>query len=101
MSLATEEAVDAAKIMYEVGVPVTLGSQTVTCILNKVRRALDMEDAGYLSDNDCEIVTILANWTTAPAVNDKVTIASVSYRVLARDDATTGVLSTIQLGRVN
>lgn len=101
MSLATEMSADVAQLKVDVGVNVTLGAQTVSCVLNSQRRELEMQDAGYLSEIAVELLTVLADWTTAPSVNDKLTVAGVSYRVLAREDSANGILSTLRLAKVN
>lgn len=101
MSLATEMDADVDSLKSEIGVSVTLGAQTVTCVFNRIERRLDMGDAGFVDNRDAEIVTVLADWTTAPAVNDKLTIGGVSYRVISRQDSVNGVLSTLGLSKSN
>jgi len=101
MSLATEMDADVDAIKDDIGVSVTFGAVTRTCLLNRQSKELDMGDAGYLSNFDLELVSVISDWTTAPAVNDKVTVASVSYRVLRREDSANGILTTYGLSKVN
>lgn len=101
MSLATEMDSDVDSIKAEIGVSVTFGAATKTCLLNRQRKELGMGDAGYLSNFDLELVSVISDWTTAPAVNDKVTVSSVNYRVLSREDSANGILTTYGLSKVN
>lgn len=101
MSLATEMATDARLIKADISVTVVLGAQSVTCGLNRNSKRMDMGDAGYITNTDVELMTVLADWTTAPVVNDKVTISSVGYRVLSRVDSGNGVLATLEISKSN
>jgi len=101
MSLATEMDADIDSLKTEIGILVTSSAASVTCVFNRIERRLDMGDAGYLDNRDAEIVTVLGDWATAPTVNDRVTISSIGYRVLTRQDSVNGILSTLGLTKSN
>lgn len=59
---------------------------------DETRDARDMQDAGFLQSYDFELTAIADIFDTAPAVNEEIQIASVTYRIAGKITSPDGVV---------
>lgn len=79
----------------------TFSGADYTGSFTELRTEKDMLDGAYSPQGDGELGIALDEFATAPALNDTLTIASVSYRVQARSNCPSGATATLTLVRSN
>lgn len=60
----------------------TFGATTAPCFQGDVRSTKEQELGGFVQDYDASFYIIKADFATAPAEGDQVTVAGVVYRVV-------------------
>jgi len=65
----------------ELPTTITFGAQSGTCSFTELRESKQQQDAFYQEQGDAEATIDPSDFNPAIALNDTVTIASVSYRV--------------------
>lgn len=78
---------------------ITFNSTSYAATVSPFTRSKQMEDAGFLQQADIEVVVRCELFGTEPVENQKITVASETYRImeLIKD----GVALTMRCNRVN
>jgi hypothetical protein len=65
------------------GVELTCGAETHRAYQGNVANAKGLDLGGFTADNVTEFSLVRDDWTTLPAIGNKVTVGSTTYRVKA------------------
>jgi len=80
-------AADLDLLVADLPVTVTFGGTDYTGTMGEIGQETEMMESGYMPQADVELIVAQSEFAlvTAPAVNDKITIDSVSYRITRKD----------------
>jgi len=76
-------AADRAAVIADMPIDATIGgAAAVSCRKSTLSETDRAAAAGELEDYTFSLHTVAANWATAPAIGDLVTVSEIEYRIL-------------------
>jgi len=74
---------------------VTWNGSAYSCIVNDITSEDNLEMGGIMESHSFEVVISLADFSSYPAVGDRVTIAGTNYRITGTSDSPDGIARTL------
>ena len=90
-------ASDVESVESDLPVTFTFSGTDYTGQKSESMESLAMQEAGYQSEIEFDLICRSEIFTTAPVVRDLITISSVIYRVLKKTPSQDGVVLTLSL----
>ena len=94
-------ASDVESVESDLPVTFTFSGTDYTGQKSESVESLAMQDAGYQSDIEFDLICRASIFTTEPESRDQITIDSVVYRVLKKTPSQDGIVLNLSLGKNN
>lgn len=101
MTLAELQKADIARILTDAGNTATIDGQTYNCIVSTAMLKKPLDDGGFIIDPGIEIVALVDDFGTLPAIGTKATTGGQEYRIVERMVSFTGAQVTFRCEAVN
>ena len=101
MTLAEIQAADLATVMADAGNTFTHQGSTYSCIVTTSNNRKPFQEGGFMEDDAIQIVALVSAFSVVPAIDTKVTVAGVEYRIIAHEYSHTGIQVTLRCEAVN
>lgn len=94
MALADFKA-DAQEIIGDIGETITLGGSDYTGVVSPADRGMDLGLAGVAPEDALDIMVLVDDFATQPAIGNAVTYNSREYRIVRISDSNDGEVKTL------